>query len=142
MLPRAVYVPGRELVVVRDSQIKEGIGRVQVVRCAPIPLDALVKADPHVSTDVKPPNKVLVGQTTTFTPVRSDVQGDAVKFRIVDGIPGIKIDEADGQMTFSPDANYLGKYNIKVVAEVNGQTVPFLEWVLEVDLPSDKLPSK
>ncbi|MBI3270822.1 MAG: trypsin-like peptidase domain-containing protein [Planctomycetes bacterium] len=125
------YVPGHELVVATDSDDRKGL--VWVIRCGPVAPDAKVGADPGITVTNDPPLKATVGEEVAYAPAFArPAMAKSLVFKLKKGPEEIKLDPASGRFTWKPTDAYIGKFDIEIVAEVDGAQVPVVAWTIEV----------
>lgn len=130
--PVFVFVPGHELLLVRDRDSENA--DVVVVRCGPVEAESDVAADPTLKVKNAPPKLAVVGRTTVYTPIIDRPAGArSIVFRIDGGLDGMQIDSSTGKITFVPTQGTIGSYEILVMANIDGIDVPAFKWRLDVD---------
>jgi hypothetical protein len=72
-----------------------------------------------------------VGERYTFAPTFNTTAAKVV-FKLKNALEGMSIDPANGTVSWTPSPAYLGKYDIQISADVDGQNVPLLTWTLEI----------
>ena len=141
-LPSCIFVPGHELFMHHDishlslRDAKHRPPNVFVVRCGPVEYDSGATL-PGTSSDWEennPPKAVSVGKPMVFLPFFTPPAGaQRVEFALKKGVKGMKLDPATGKLQFTPTGDYLGKYEVAIVAVVDGQVVPVISWTLEIE---------
>ncbi|MCW8129063.1 MAG: trypsin-like peptidase domain-containing protein [Planctomycetota bacterium] len=125
-----VFVPGHELFLVppRDSDR----GKLIVIKCGPIGKGA-VSADPNISVANNPPAVATVGTAVSFTPqFKRPDNAKKIVFKLKKGPETIVVDPATGKLSWTPTDVYIGKYDVEIVADVDGAQLPVLAWTIEV----------
>jgi S1-C subfamily serine protease len=125
------FLPGHELVVIKPKN--DSAGDVYVVRCGPVAAQAAVGADPGVVVKNDPPAKATVGKEVVFSPdFEKPANVKSIVFKLKKGPDEIKVDPATGRMTWKPTDAYAGKFDLSIVAVVDGAEVPVVAWTIEV----------
>lgn len=133
-LPNFVFIPGHELLLVHGFYAERS--EVTLVRCGPILPDADSGIDQPTMIGNLPPKSVTVGKTVVFTPGFTPPAGASeVVFRLAEGVSGMEIGPATGKISFTPNGDNLGVFDIAVVADVDGKQVPVITWRLEIVMP-------
>lgn len=122
-----VYVPGHELFLWVYSVAREK-SVVAMVRCGPVAGGQTAASDPKTPTA-----EARIGKPFTFTPQFKRPEGARkVTFRLKSGPPDIQVDAETGKVNWTPTDAYLGKYDVVLVADVDGTEVPVATWAIEV----------
>ena len=130
VLPETVYVPGHELLLVHD--FNNGDGKISVIKCGPLDND-VKNGDPSLIITNDPPANAVVGKTVTYQPAfTKPANAQKVAFKLKRELDGMKIDAATGKLTFTPTVASLGKYDVSIIADVDGTLLPVLTWTIEV----------
>ncbi|MBI3097281.1 MAG: trypsin-like peptidase domain-containing protein [Planctomycetes bacterium] len=126
-----IYVPGHELVLATD--LNDQNGQVFVIRCGPVSADSKVEADPGITVTNDPPATATVGKEVSYAPAfKRPAEAKSIVFKLKKGPEGITLDSGTGKFTWKPTDAYIGKFDITIVAEVDGAEVPVLSWTIEV----------
>jgi hypothetical protein len=126
--PTVIFIPGHELLVSIKNP-HDGQGDAKVIRCGPVKNAPSVKC---VTVSNTPPATVQVGKELSFTPVFTKTGGERVTFKIKKPLDGMKIDPEKGTLTWTPADAYVGRYDIQIMANLDGQEMPVLTWTLEI----------
>lgn len=124
-LKNAVFIPGHEILVCHTK----GESPV-MIRCGPVK-DARIA--PGLTLHNDPPTLARVGERISFTPEFSTIGATQVTFKLKRPLEGMKIDPEKGVLTWIPTEVYIGKYEVAIVADVDGQDVPVVAWTLEIE---------
>jgi serine protease Do len=129
--PDVFYLPGHELVVIKPKN--DAQGDLYVVRCGPVAAKMAVGADPSVLVKNDPPAKAVVGKEVVFAPDFERPAGvKSLSFKLKKGPEEIKVDAATGKFTWKPTDAYVGRFDLAIVALVDGAEVPVVAWTIEV----------
>lgn len=139
-----IFVPKHELLISIEpnhpapDHKRSGI----IIRCGPVesspPAGATEKGGnlpPPAGTTVPadtPPWAIQVGETLSYAPKFSRPGATRVKFKLQKTLEGMSIDSEKGTVTWTPPEAYVGKWDISIVADVDGTDVSVLKWTLEV----------
>lgn len=124
------FLPGHEVVLIKPRTEQDGI--IYAIRCGPV-ATAGPGSDPAVRFTNDPPSKAKVGQEIVFVPSFQKPAGaKGVHFKLKKGPDEIRVDPVTGRMTWKPSDAYVGRFDIAIVAIVDGAEVPVLEWTIEV----------
>jgi hypothetical protein len=92
-----------------------------------------VGADPSVKVKNDPPAKATVGKEVVFVPDFERPAGvTSIVFKLKKGPSEIAVDPASGRLVWKPSDAYVGKYDVSIVAVVDGVEVPVIAWTIEV----------
>ncbi len=129
--PDVFFLPGLETVVIKPKN--DAAGDIHVVRCGPVAPAMAVGADPSVKVKNDPPAKATVGKEVVFVPdFERPANVKTLVFRLNRGPEEIRVDPASGRFAWKPSDAYVGKFDVSIVAVVDGAEVPVVAWTIEV----------
>ncbi len=129
--PDVFFLPGHELVVIKPKN--DAGGEIHVVRCGPVAAQIAVGADPSVRVKNDPPAKATVGKEVVFAPDFERPAGvKSIVFKLKKGPDEVRVDPATGRLAWKPSDAYVGKFDLAIVAVVDGAEVPVVAWTIEV----------
>ena len=126
----AIFVPQTERLVFwsrsggRDT-------RLRVIPCGPV-RDSVQPTRVAIAIN-DPPTKLKIGTSLSFTPeFTCPTPGATVEFALESTPYGARIDPLTGTLSWTPTEIMAGRWDLGVVATVNGARVPVLHWTVEV----------
>jgi hypothetical protein len=134
VLPYALYIPRTETLLLADYQL--GLGNVTLIRCGPVGKGAppdVAGATATAAAAGRPPSEAIVGAELSFTPQFVRPAGaKKVLFMLKKGVQGMSIDAGTGKISFKPTDATLGKFDVEIVADVDGAKIGVLTWTIEI----------
>jgi hypothetical protein len=126
--PGIIFVPGHEFLISVDGE-SDANRTVVAVRCGPVK-NALTTTGKAARNE--PPKSVHAGDTVSFTP-DFDILGEQTTFKLKRALEDMKIDPLSGAVSWKSSEKYIGKNEVQILAEVDGQDVSVLTWNIDVE---------
>jgi hypothetical protein len=139
--PSELYVPGHELLLGMYEDHREVIevnaytrklihyNKAFAIRCGPV---ENAPAAVGIAITNNPPVKAHVGKEFVFTPTFTKVACNKVVFSLRHPLEGMAIDPDTGTLKWTPTDAQLGKYDVRITADVDGHEMSVFTWILNI----------